>query len=394
MLTTPDDIADAARLALLGDLLRPGIAPAAIGPLRLRLMGPGFSWQELVDLARGQGVLLPLILALSKHKLLPPIPRSMPDTHVGVALERTYAQHLAYRQADRRQLDELLRILADAGTPPLMLKGARYLIDPLGPWCEARTMSDIDILLRPRDATTAFAALRAAGYRQMVGDEFVYGAAYSHHLPALVHPDHALAVEIHVEALSAAGQRYMPTARLWDHATEATDGRCLVLPPVWQALHGLLHHQVQDHGHSQRTLNVKALWEWAMLDGGFTAADRSAMEGHMQRVGGADVLQSWQLQAARLFGLDRARTAGASRTASAHAEATFRLALRPYWRRRARYLAGQLRASFARETLASKYDVAPAQVSLRHAARNMVDLLRRHRGNLLLRLTGDRDQAW
>ncbi|MGG6498843.1 UNVERIFIED_CONTAM: hypothetical protein NY603_38535, partial [Bacteroidetes bacterium 56_B9] len=80
-------------------------------------------------------------------------------------------------------------------------------------------------------AKAAFTALQADGYRQMVGDEFVYGPNHSHHLPALVHPDHALAVEIHVDALSVAGQRLMPTELVWAHAVRVGDGRCFVLPP-------------------------------------------------------------------------------------------------------------------------------------------------------------------
>jgi len=397
VLTTPGDIGDGAILALLGELLRPEFDPAATGALRVRMMGPAFSWQALVDLARGQGVLLPLTFALSAKKLLPPIPRSMAglDHHVGVVLDRTYAQHLAWRQSDQRQLDEVLRLLGGIGTPPLLLKGARYLVDPLGAWCEARTMSDIDILLPPDHAKTAFSALLAEGYRQMVDDEFVYGPTHSHHLPALVHPDHALAVEIHTDALSVAGRRLLPTELVWSHASSpAADGRCLVLPPVWHALHGLLHHQVQDRGHIQRTLNLKALWEWTMLARAFTATDWETVGAFARQAGATDVLDSWLLQAERLLGSAPPLPRTSAPSATAHADATLRLAFQPYWLRRARSVADQLRTSFARETLAGKYDVAPTQVSLRHAVRNIADLLRRHRGNVLLRLTGNRDQLW
>jgi hypothetical protein len=70
---TPADIQDSAQLRLLGDILQPDMNVSAIGALRLRLMQPGFSWQALVELALGQGVLLPLIFALTKRSLLPPI---------------------------------------------------------------------------------------------------------------------------------------------------------------------------------------------------------------------------------------------------------------------------------------------------------------------------------
>ncbi|MGP8120456.1 MAG: hypothetical protein ACLP8B_08015, partial [Xanthobacteraceae bacterium] len=76
MLTTPATIRDSSLLSLLGDILRPDIDPATTGAMRLRLMRRGFSWQALVDLARGQDVLLPLIFSLNARGLLPPIPRS------------------------------------------------------------------------------------------------------------------------------------------------------------------------------------------------------------------------------------------------------------------------------------------------------------------------------
>lgn len=396
MLTTPADIRDPALLALLGELLRPEIAPAAIGGLRLRLMQRGFSWQALVDLARGQGVLLPLTYALSERTLLPPVPRAIANAgnHVGVRLTEAYAQHLAYREADRRQLDDVLRILGERGTRPLLLKGARYLLAPIGPWCAARSMGDLDILVRPDEAGRAFAALKAEGYREMLDDSASYGPDYAYHLPPLVHPDHALPVEIHVDALAAAGRRVTSTEQVWRHATRPDGASFLVLPPRWHALHGLLHHQIQDRGHRQRTLSIKALWEWAMLAHGFAGPDWEAIREQMRSAQALDVLDSWQLQAQRLFGITAPGDWEASAAARAHADATFRRALRPYWMRRGVTLADQLLASFARETLASKYDVPPSRVSLLHAGRNLMELLRRHRGTLLRRLSGPQDQLW
>ena len=396
MLTTPADIRDRALLGLLGDILQPEIAPAAIGALRLRLMQSGFSWQALVDLAREQGVLLPLTYALSERTLLPPVPRSIANTanHVGVRLTEAYAQHLSWREADRRQLEDILRILGGIGTMPLLLKGARYLIAPLGPWCAARSMGDLDILVRSDDAARAFAALKAEGYREMMEDGAAYGPAYAYHLPPLVHADHALPVEIHVDALAAAGRRIMSTEQVWSRATRHDGAPFFALPSRWHALHGLLHHQIQDRGHLQRVLSIKALWEWTMLAQAFTESDWEAIRTHMRTAHALDVLDSWQLQAQRLFGLETPGDWEASAAARAHADATFRKAFRPYWLRRTGYVADQIRASFARETLASKYDVPLSRVSLLHAGRNLMDLLRRHHGNLLQRLTGLQDQLW
>jgi hypothetical protein len=93
-----------------------------------------------------------------------------------------------------------------------------------------------------------------------------------------------------------------------------------------------------------------------------------------------------------MFGLKLTHFPTVSATARAHASASFGLASRPYWIRRIRFIAGQLRVSFARDTLALKYGVLPSRVSLLHCGKNLIDLLRGHRGKVLARLTGSRDR--
>jgi hypothetical protein len=132
---------------------------------------------------------------------------------------------------------------------PLVLKGARYLVEPVAPWCEARTMGDFDILVRPSDAERAFAALKAEGYQQSTSDSFIYGKNFSPHLPALQHPGQPVALEIHIQSLSIAGQRIMSTQHVWAHAVKASNGPFFVLPTKWHTLHGLLNHQIHDRGY-------------------------------------------------------------------------------------------------------------------------------------------------
>jgi hypothetical protein len=389
---TPAQIHDVALLELLGDLLRPDIDPSATGAMRLRLMQQGFSWQALVDLARGQGVLLPLIFALSARGLLPPVPRSIrhSDYHVTARLGTMFRQHLARRELEKRQLDSVLLRLARAGIAPLILKGARYLVEPVAPWCEARPMADFDILVRAGDAERAFAALTDEGYRQMASSHFK--PELSHHLPAIEHPDQPLPIELHIRSLARAGDKIMSTEHVWAQAIRPAGVSYFVLPAKWHALHGLLHHQIQDRGHVQRVLNVKALWEWTMLASTFASDDWDVIWTHMRAAGASDVLDSWLFQAHRMFGLKLTHFPTVSATARAHASASFGLASRPYWIRRIRFIAGQLRVSFARDTLALKYGVLPSRVSLLHCGKNLIDLLRGHRGKVLARLTGSRDR--
>jgi hypothetical protein len=301
-----------------------------------------------------------------------------------------FRQHLARRELEKKQLESILLLLARAGITPLILKGARYLVEPVAPWCEARPMADFDILVRTGDAERAFAALTDEGYRPMVSSHFM--PELSHHLPALERPDQPLAVELHIRSLARAGDKIMSTEDVWAQASKPAGASYFVLPARWHALHGLLHHQIQDRGHVQRVLNVKALWEWTMLASTFTDDDWDAIWMHMRAAGASDVLDSWLFQAHRMFGLELPRFPTVSATARAHASTSFRLASRPYWMRRISFIADQLTVSFARDTLALKYGVLPSRVSLLHAGKNLIDLLRDHRGNVLARLTGSRDR--
>ena len=392
MLMTPAQIRDSALLDLLGDILQPEIDPATIGALRLRIMRRGLSWQALVDLARGQGVLLPLIFALNARGLLPPLPRSIKysDHHVTARLGGLYAQNLAWRRLQTVQLERVLDALARAAVVPLMLKGARYLVEPPGSWCEARSMADFDLLVPSGQAERAFAALEAEGYRPVAGERFIPG--FSHHLPTLEHPHEPAPVELHVHSLVSAGERMMSTEHVWAQAITAGDRRCLVLPVRWHALHGLLHHQIQDRGHIQRSLNIRALWEWAMLASTFTVGDWDVINAHMQHAGASDALGSWRVQAQRIFKLEIPHHCAVSPAARAHADGSYRLAGRPYWQRRIRYIVDQLRVSFAPETLALKYGTRRSRGSFLLALQNLIELLWVHRGKVLQRLTGYRDR--
>jgi DNA-binding transcriptional ArsR family regulator len=385
----PPRIRDRELLGLLGELLSPRMEPTSASALRLRLMREGFSWQALVDLARGQNVLLPLVFSLSMRGLLPPVPKSARNSdgsHVTLRLGEIYRQHLARRQLEQRQLGNVLAALNRAGIVPLILKGGRYLAEPCEPWCEARSIRDIDILVREGEADRAVEALRAEGYAP--------GSPYMpdyHHRPALDRADEPVPVEIHTDALAVAGQRIMSTEFAWANAAKTDDGRFFVMPPRWQALHCLLHHQASDHGYARQVLAVKALWEWAMLTRDFAREDWDSVAAPMRAAGAADLLGSWLVQSHRLFGVEIPAAVPVSPDARAHASAALDLATRPHWMRRVRFIADQLRFSFARETLAMRYGKPVARVSLADAGKHATELVRLHRGRWLRRLMGHPD---
>jgi hypothetical protein len=179
----PPRIGDRELFRLLTDILAAEMKPATAGEIRLRLMHKGFSWQSLIDLANGQDVLVPTIRALTLCGLLLPVPRTSGtkgQSHVTARLRDIYVQHLARQQLERGQLTGVVGVLDAAGITPLILKGARYLVAPAGSWSEARTIRDIDILVRREDGDRAIAALQDAGYRYDPGEELQF-----HHFPPM-----------------------------------------------------------------------------------------------------------------------------------------------------------------------------------------------------------------
>jgi hypothetical protein len=351
-------------------------------------MSPGFSWQALIEFATQQDLLPPLIYALAKRALLPPVPHTAKhDGHVTLRLEQYYREHLARQELERMQLQKILHRLNRSGISPLILKGACYLLAPVAAWCEARTLRDIDLLLRPDDADRAFAELVAEGYQP--------GQAYMpnyHHLPELQRAGEPVSIEIHTAALSLDGQRVLSTEFAWCNARKARDGSYFVLASPWHALHCLLHHQLSDRGYARRILGLKPLWEWTMLSREWSRDEWQGVVAHMREAGAVDLLGSWLVQAHRLFGAPLNDFVPISSQASHNACETLDLAFAPHWRRRTIFVIDQLRHSFAKDTLAARYSKAPANISVADRARYLVHLLREHRGAVLRRLVSHSDR--
>jgi Uncharacterised nucleotidyltransferase len=385
----PPRISDFSLLALLADIL--AISPSAsdTAQLRLRLLDRKFSWQALADLAIGQGMIFPLIWALRRRSLLLPVSAKLrndpPTDHPTIALEAVYQRHLIRQGAQRDQLLAIIAALNEVNVVPLLLKGARYLLVPTGDWCEARDMRDIDLLVRTDDAPRTVATLKAAGYRFEEG--FV---PLDQHLPELWANGRPSAVEIHTQALAFSARKVLTTEEIWRHGMHHSfdNGRFLVLPQEWHLLHSLLSHQISDRGHIRCLLAIKALWEFAALGDRLSVPGWHSIADHMAARGQADMLGSFIVQAAHLFGFARPSGVTVSTTARAHAAKTLTHAARSNQLRRVYFLADQLRFGFARETMAVRYGLADSDVSLVTIGRHVAFLCSRYRGQMLRRITG------
>jgi hypothetical protein len=372
-------IADTKLLALLGNILETQPTPESTSNLRLRFYQPGFSWQGLVDLAVDQEVLPAFVLALKQRGLLPPVPSTLPESarvaHVATRLNAAYEQHLERRRHLREQLVAALTTLNREGIVPVLLKGAKHLMIEQPRWHEARSMRDLDILVRTSEAEKAQQLLLARGYVSEAEPPPI-----DRHLPELYLPKGAGSVELHIEALAYPARHLLTTDEVWMRAEQQSFAgvSARTLPAEWHLLHGMLHHQVSDHGHGRRLLAIKGLWEFAMGGSELPPEGWSSFIEYAERRGIVDILASWILQANRLFGLKIPPSFVISKDAHRHAEATFTRASLPLLVRRALFFADKLQFAFSRETLAVRYPSMNDDGMANTVMRHIMFLLRRH----------------
>ncbi|HQT64793.1 MAG: hypothetical protein B7Z75_06505 [Acidocella sp. 20-57-95] len=387
----PPRIADRNLLKLLGTILKINTSFEDAVALRSVCLKSGFAWQELVEFASRQDLLPPLIWSLKKHSLLIPPPKTLSaerrSSFITTRLTEEFNTHLARQHDLREQLLNCISALNQVGITPLLLKGARYLLAPETSWEAARPMRDMDLLIPPTHAAAAVTALVNIGY---IANEPTN--LRSHHLPELHKPGRHGMIELHTEPLALLSLNLMPTEFVWQVAEPAAmpsaREAALVLPPIWQALHAMLHHQVSDNGFNLHTLALKSLWEFSSLAATFNVAEWTKLIEQTRAVGSDIVFASWCLQARDIYGLALPPSLPLPETAHHQVHGCFAEAGQPEIIRRVRFILRQLRRGFSAEVMAVRYAVPPHKVGISLRLQHLWFLLKRYRSTLNIRLSG------
>jgi hypothetical protein len=144
------------------------------------------------------------------------------------------------------QLEQLLHqtvdILADQKIEVALLKGAGLGYTAYSSFAD-RPMGDLDLLVRPRDATRAWSLLRKHGW---VPDEAEVGAQRyvgHQHLPRLFRESGTFRLEIHASVLPQEHPFRFSTDTFWDRAQRVTaNARAFTVPhPMHQLWHVCVH---------------------------------------------------------------------------------------------------------------------------------------------------------
>ena len=233
------------------------------GDLRAGLLGG----QREVE----RGVPWELIIEVSSfHYVTPTLAWCLSDDATVPSDVRDYFAAMASLNSERneRMLATLARttsILNAIDIEPVLLKGAAYLVEGIYPEPGLRILGDIDILI-PRDrGATAVAALRAAGFGEMLSD--VVPPPSHHHLPTLHDPVTGTGVELHTDVMSRAPDAVIATSWFCEMTRPAVfrDGRVRLPDPTRNLAHAIFHGEIFHSNYAAKKTQLRYLLDVAML---------------------------------------------------------------------------------------------------------------------------------
>lgn len=178
-------------------LIAPALVPDPAALARL----DAADWQRLIAIARNHRILPLMHARLRAEGRHWPVPT---DLHSAAA--DSFRKHSLKVILARRRMVQAMAVLAEAEIEAVALKGS-YLAFHAYAEAGLRPLRDIDLLVAPADAQTAWHALRAAGWQPLfdaIGTLEEYQRV-KHQLPGLMCPDGRVMLEIHHRALHGSG---------------------------------------------------------------------------------------------------------------------------------------------------------------------------------------------
>ena len=211
-------------------------APAGQRALRAVLERP-IAWERLMILAARERA----VIALSEQLARTPLPGARPGERANLQRLAMVAEFQLSSLHDR--LVKLLGLYAQHEIDVLLLKGAGLAHSAYDSPTE-RPMGDIDLLVRPEDASRAWELALANGWarRGDVPEERSY--AEHQHLPPLEDGDGLqIGLELHTALFTHQAPFCLPPDQLWKGARRITVGgqSAWVPSPEDQLLHAALH---------------------------------------------------------------------------------------------------------------------------------------------------------
>lgn len=223
-------------------LIAPALVPDPDALARL----DGADWQRLIAIARSHRVLPLMHARLRADGAHWPVPADLNS-----AAADSFRKHSLKVILARRRMVQAVVVLAGQGIEAIALKGS-YLAFHAYVEAGLRPLRDVDLLVAPADAQTAWQALRAAGWQPLfdaIGTLEEY-QRIKHQLPGLMCSDGKVMLEIHHRALHGSGSdpdltddpEFVPSLQ----RTAINGTRLSYMGPEFLLAH-LIIHSAHDH---------------------------------------------------------------------------------------------------------------------------------------------------
>ena len=196
----------------------------------VELCGQHVDWEAVLDGAAWHKLEGLLFRHLGSPALSPLVP-----AEVKARLGERYRYHLARQMFFRKELKEILQSLGEASVEVILLKGAALVNEIYAGDLGVRPMSDLDLLVRPVQASLADRVLRARGYRSgvdAVTEEQM--RSVDRQLAALSRFGSPVVVEIHTHLVEVDSPIRFDIDAVWDARKESNgdQGRAWTLKPT------------------------------------------------------------------------------------------------------------------------------------------------------------------
>lgn len=195
------------------------------------------AWDVTIRLAR-QAKLLGLISwrLNDRAELWEQLPRQVRG-HLQSAIN--FSNHR--KQMVRFELDAISKALPQ-NLSVILLKGAAYILQDCE-FARGRLPNDVDLLVSSTDLPEAEAALMASGWETETLDAYDqnYYRNWSHELPPMRYPGHALEVDLHHTITPVTSRVRSNTDLLFKNLRPIADSRYFALHPHDQIVHASIH---------------------------------------------------------------------------------------------------------------------------------------------------------
>jgi hypothetical protein len=250
-------------------------------------------WRQVLRLADKEHMTAALAAALHRRNLYKALPQP-----VQAALDRRYLMGGELNRLIKRQAEDVITALNDAGITPIVLKGGLHLFEASPEDLGSRVLRDLDFLVPEEGSQAAIDALRGCGYLPEGEQE-----DWTYHYRPMYHPNEIVGIELHVRP--GEQRRFLGIEEAWAEAVPVTAPglNFMALCPDHRIAHNVFHSEVQDFGHLLGSICLRQLYDLTKISSRFeTDINWDAIDGRMKRHGLGAVFRARMHMAVALIG--------------------------------------------------------------------------------------------